>query len=83
VPDPDLRGVLGLLEQLGETGTTVEEVAGRGVEVGTELGESGDLTVLGEVELERTGDRLHELGLGGGTDTGHGDCNGVSGSPRT
>ena len=73
-------GVLGLLEELGKTGTSVEQVSGGSVEIGTELGESGDLTVLGEVELERTGDRLHELGLGGGTDSGDGKTDVDSGS---
>lgn len=81
------RGVLGLLEELSETGTSVEEVSGGGVaevslarnlscrdlQIGTELGKGGDFTVLGEVELERTGNGLHELGLGGRSDSGDGD----------
>jgi hypothetical protein len=33
---------------------------------------TSNLTVLGEVELEGTSDGLHDLGLGSGTDTGHG-----------
>lgn len=65
--------VLGLLEQLSETGTTVEQELGRSVQVGTELGEGGDLTVLGKEKLERTGDLLHGLDLGSGTDTRHGE----------
>jgi hypothetical protein len=60
--DLDGKGlVLALLEELGETGTTVEEETGRGVEVGTELGEGGDITVLSEVKLEGTGNGLHDL----------------------
>lgn len=42
------------------------------VEIGTELSESGDLTVLGQEELQGTSDLLHGLELGSGTDTGHG-----------
>jgi hypothetical protein len=60
--DLDGKGlVLALLEELGKTGTTVEEETGRGVEVGTELGEGGDITVLSEVKLEGTGNGLHDL----------------------
>ena len=35
--------------------------------------EGGHRAVLRERELERTGDLLHRLGLGGTTDTGHGN----------
>jgi hypothetical protein len=60
--DLDREGlVLALLEELSETGTTVEEETGRRVEVRTELREGSDITVLSEVELERTGDGLHDL----------------------
>ena len=48
-------------EELSETGTTREEEAGRRIEIGTELGEGSDLTVLSEVELERTSELLHDL----------------------
>jgi hypothetical protein len=41
------------------------------IEIGTELGESGNLTVLGQEELQGTSDLLHGLDLGSGTDTGH------------
>ena len=70
--------VLLLLKELGQLLTSVEELLGGGIEIGTELGEGGDLTVLGELELERTGELLHGLNLGGGTDTRHGktDVNG-------
>ena len=53
--------LLALLEELGETRATVEQEAGRRVEVRAELGERGDVAVLGEVQLERTGDGLHDL----------------------
>jgi len=72
--------VLVLLEQFSELLTSVEELLGSGIKIGTELGESGDLSVLGELELHGTGNLLHGLDLGGGTDTGHGetDVNGRS-----
>ena len=60
---------LALLEELSKTSTTVQGVAGRSVKVRTKLREGSKLTVLGEVELERTSDRLVDLGLGRRTDT--------------
>ena len=50
-----------LTEELGQTGTTGEEETSRGVEIRTELGKGSDFTVLGEVELERTSELLHDL----------------------
>jgi len=66
-------GVLGLLEELSESDTSVEELLGGGVHIGTELGEGGDLSVLSEIELHGTGDLLHGLELGSGTDSGDGE----------
>jgi hypothetical protein len=66
------RRVLGLLEELGKSNTTVEELLGGGIHIGTELGEGGDLTVLSKIELHGTGDLLHGLELGSGTDSGDG-----------
>lgn len=63
--------VLLLLEELSETLTTVKGLLGGGIEIGTELGEGGDLTVLGQEELEGTSDLLHGLELSGGADTRH------------
>merc|ERR1719470_313424 len=63
--------VLALLQQLSQPDTSVQQLLGGGVEIGTELGEGSDLTVLGELELHGTGDLLHGLGLGSGADTGH------------
>ena len=48
-------------EQLSQTSTTGEEEASRRVEIRTELGEGSDFTVLGEVQLERTSELLHDL----------------------
>ena len=67
----DHGNVLLLLEELGELLTSVEEMLGGSVEVGTELSEGSDFSVLGKLELERTGDLLHGLDLGSRTDTGH------------
>ena len=70
--------VLLLLEELSELLTSVEELLSGGIQIGTELGEGSDLTILGQLELEGTGKLLHGLDLGGRTDTGHGqtDVNG-------
>jgi len=65
--------VLTLLEELGETGTSGEQESGGGIKIGTELSEGSDLSVLSEVELEGTGNGLHDLGLGSGTDSGDGE----------
>lgn len=62
--DLDLSGerlVLALFEELSETGTTREQETGRGIEIGTKLGESSDFTVLRKVKLERTSELLHDL----------------------
>lgn len=80
----DLLGLLGLvlalLEELVEADSAVELLLGGGVEVGAELGEGGDLTVLGELELHGTGDGLGGLVLGGGADAGHGKTDGDGGA---
>ena len=76
------RLVLGLLEQLGEAGTAVEEELSRGIEIRAKLGERSDLTVLGELELERGSDLLHGAGLGSRADTRHGETD-VNGGADT
>ena len=53
-----------LLEQLGQLLTSVEELLSGSIEIRAELGKGGDLTVLGELQLERTGETLHGLNLG-------------------
>ena len=50
-------------EQLSQTSTTGEEEASRRVEIRTELGEGSDFTVLCKVQLERTGELLHDLAV--------------------
>jgi len=61
--------VLLLLQQLGQSLTSSQGLLGRSVQVGTELGESGDFSVLSQEQLQGTGDLLHGLNLSGGTDT--------------
>ena len=72
--------VLLLLKELGQLLTSVEELLGGSIQIRTALGESGDLTILGELELEGTGKLLHGLNLGGGTDTGDGETDVDSGT---
>ena len=48
-------------QELSKTSTSAEEEAGRGIEIGTELCERSNFTVLSEVELERTSELLHDL----------------------
>ena len=70
--------VLLLLEELGQLLTSVKKLLGGGIQIGTELSEGSDLTILGELELEGTSELFHGLNLGGGADTGDGktDVNG-------
>jgi hypothetical protein len=49
--------------------TTGQGLLGGSIQIGTELGESSDLTVLGQEKLQGTSDLLHGLKLGSGTDT--------------
>ena len=78
-----LRGhgnVLLLLDELGEFLTSQEKLLGGGIEIGTELGESSDLSELGKIKLDGTRHLLHGLDLSSGSDTGDGetDVNGRS-----
>jgi hypothetical protein len=63
--------VLLLLEEFSELLTSVKELLGGSIEIGTELCEGGNLTILSKLELEGTSDLLHGLDLSGGTDTGY------------
>lgn len=51
--------------------TTRQGLLGGSIQIGTELGEGSNLTVLGQEELQGTSDLLHGLELGSGTDTRH------------
>merc|ERR1712137_941322 len=63
--------VLSLFQQFVKTNTTVQLLLSGRVQIGTELGESSNLTVLGQLKLHGTSDGLGGLVLGGGTDTAH------------
>mmetsp|Transcript_64756 Transcript_64756/g.128016 ORF Transcript_64756/g.128016 Transcript_64756/m.128016 type:complete len:653 (-) Transcript_64756:1006-2964(-) len=75
--------ILVLLEQLSKARTAVEERLGGRIEVGAELGEGRNLTVLRELELEGAGDLLHRLALRSGADTRHGETDVDSGTDAT
>ena len=62
-----------MFQEFSKTNTTVEELLGSGVHIRTELGESSDFTVLGEIEFHGTSDLFHGFQLGSGTDTGYGE----------
>ena len=72
--------VLLLLEELGQFLTSVKELLGGSIQIGAELSESGDLTILSELELEGTSKLLHGLNLGGRSDTGDGKTDVDSGT---
>lgn len=74
------RAVLLLLEKLSQTLTTVEGLLGGGIEIGTELGEGSNLTVLSQEQLQGSGNLLHGLDLGSGTDTRDGKTDVDSGT---
>src|SRR5450830_257013 len=76
------RAVLSLLEQFGHAGTAVELLAGGLVQVGSELREGSQFTVLGQVGTDTTGQILDQLGLGSTTDARHRDT-GVDGGADT
>ena len=56
--------ILLLLEQFSKLLSSVEQLLGSGVKIGTELGEGSDLTILSQLKLERTCKHLHGLNLG-------------------
>lgn len=61
--------VLLLLQQLGQSLTSSQGLLGGGVQVGTELGESSDFSVLSQEQFQRTSNLFHGLNLSSGTDT--------------
>ena len=66
-------GILDLFEELSKPDTSPEELLGGGVHIRTELGESGDFSVLSQIELHCTGDLFHGFLLGSRTDPGDGE----------
>jgi hypothetical protein len=69
-----------LLKNLGKTLTTRKSLLGRSIKIGTKLGESSNLTVLGQEKLKGTSNLLHGLNLSSGTDTRDGKTDVNSGS---
>ena len=67
------RLVLVLLEELGEARAALQLAARLAVEIGSELGERGQLAVLREVEPQLACHLAHRLGLGVTTHTRHAD----------
>lgn len=53
--------VLTLLEELDQSTTTLQQELGGGIEIGTERSESGNISVLGKVQLEGTSNSFHDL----------------------
>jgi hypothetical protein len=74
------RSILGLLEELSKTSTTVQQELSGSIQIRTELSESSDFTVLSKEKLEGTSNLLHGLGLGSGTDTRDGKTDVNSGT---
>merc|ERR1740123_633296 len=72
--------VLTLLQQLSQPHASAQQLLGGSVKIGTELSESSDFSVLGQLELHGTSDLLHGLGLSSRTDTGHGQTDVDGGS---
>jgi len=72
--------VLLLLKELGKLLSSVKELLGGSIKIGTELGESSNLSVLGELKLHGSRNLLHGLDLSGRSDSRYGktDVNGWS-----
>ena len=56
--------VLSLLKELSKLLTSVKELLGGGIKIGTELSEGGNLSVLGKIKLHGTRHLFHCLNLG-------------------
>src|SRR5690554_2046089 len=67
------RLVLRLLEDLGQAHASLKLLLRRLVKVGAELSKRGQVAILGHVEAETTGNRLHRLALRVTTDAADGD----------
>lgn len=64
------RSVLLLLEKLCELLSSVQQTLGGCVQVGSELGKSSDLSILGKIKFEGSCNLLHRLKLGVGANPG-------------
>ena len=74
------RLVLRLLHEFGHDAAAFELLAGRFVEVGSELREGSQFTVLSQGETNATAELLDDLRLSGATDAGHGNTRVDSGA---
>ena len=63
--------VLGLLQQLSQSNTSVLQLLDGDIKNRSKLSESWDLSALGQLKFHGTSDLLHGLGLGSRADTGH------------
>lgn len=73
-------GSLLLLKEEGKSLTSGKGLLGGSIKIGTELGKGSNFSVLGQEELEGTGNLLHGLNLGSGTDSRDGKTDVDSGS---
>jgi len=64
--------VLSLFQQFSQSNTSVQQLLGGGIHIGTELGESGDFSILSQIKFHGTGNLFHSFKLGSGTDSGDG-----------
>merc|ERR1711972_108838 len=61
--------VLGLFQQFSQSNTSVQQLLGGGIHIGTELGESSNFSVLGQIKFHGTGNLFHGFQLSSGTDS--------------
>ncbi|RNA39582.1 acetylglutamate semialdehyde dehydrogenase [Brachionus plicatilis] len=61
--------ILTLLQQLGQSDTSAQQLLSGSVQIRAELGESSDLSILGQFQLHGTGHLLHGLGLSSRADS--------------
>merc|ERR1711970_53968 len=61
--------VLSLFQQFSQSNTSVQQLLGGGIHIGTELGESSDFSILSQIKFHGTGNLFHGFQLSGGTDS--------------
>merc|ERR1712100_581918 len=69
----DQGAELGLLKQLTKALAALQLLLGGGIQIGSELGEGGQLVELGQLQFQGAGNLLDGLGLGSATHPAHGD----------
>jgi len=58
-----------LFQEFSQLSSSVKKLLGGGIQIWTELGESSDFSVLGQLQFQLTGNLLHGLDLGGWSDS--------------